>query len=86
MLIVLGIINGGLGFQVNEKDSTRTDRIIYGTFGGIVACCYLGVSFWFEARRENEVIAARSGAGTPVVAQGETSEESDEERAVAEKI
>ncbi|PKY04118.1 hypothetical protein P168DRAFT_318459 [Aspergillus campestris IBT 28561] len=49
MLILLGIINGGLGLQLAAN--SRGGEIAYGVVGGILGACVLLVAAWTEYKR-----------------------------------
>lgn len=63
LLIVLGIINGGLGLQLAAN--TRAGEIAYGVIGGVVGLAYILSVIWRDVKTKGSG-AERAGNGEEV--------------------
>ena len=71
LLILLGIINGGIGLLWAEE-STRAQNIAYGVVCAVVWIAYILMSLGFEVKRENKSVerakslaeSSRTGSGS----------------------
>lgn len=63
ILIILGMINGGLGLALAEQ-STRAENVIYGTLVGIIWVAYTLVTLGYEVKRDNQAQWALRRAGS----------------------
>lgn len=60
ILILLGIVNGGLGLQL--ANNTRPGTIVYGVVAGLVGVGYCGVMLLVEVRNKRRQTGEKSDA------------------------